>query len=98
MAGLLTDYYLAQRREAGAPAVDREHFDRIYELQSIQRCLKASGSFASFFNTRQDTRYLKYLRGTLQRVRQSLLAFPEYRGLHDILTDRGLFEMDFKFS
>jgi aminoglycoside/choline kinase family phosphotransferase len=98
MAGQLIDYYLENRVEAGESPVNRSHFDMIYELQSIQRCLKACGSFASFYNTRQDTRYLKYLRGTLQKVRQSLLNFPEYRGTHDLLTDRGLFEMEFKFS
>ena len=53
---------------------------------------------ASFYNTRNDTRYLKYLRGTLQRVHQALLIFPEHRELHDVLTDRGLFALDLKFS
>ncbi len=98
MTTTLLDYYLEKRKETGEKPVVREHFDLVYELQSIQRCLKACGSFASFFNTRQDTRYLKYLRPTLQKVRQALLVFPEYRELHDLLADRGLFEMETKFS
>jgi len=98
MASTLITYYLERRSDVGEPSVDRAQFELIYELQSIQRCLKACGSFTSFFNTRQDTRYLKYLKPTLTRVRQALLVFPEYRELHDLLTDRGVFEMDSKFS
>jgi len=98
MTTTLLDYYLEKRKDVGEKPVDREHFDLVYDLQSIQRCLKACGSFASFFNSRQDTRYLKYLRPTLQRVRQALLVFPEYRELHDLFTDRGLFEMETKFT
>ncbi|MDZ4678622.1 MAG: phosphotransferase [Oligoflexia bacterium] len=90
----LLNYYLEKRREFIPKPVDREHFDKIYDLQSIQRCLKACGSFASFFNTRNDTRYLKYIRSTLQRVRRALLKFPEHRELLDLLTDQGLFEKD----
>jgi aminoglycoside/choline kinase family phosphotransferase len=94
MAASLMDYYLERRKEFIPKAVDREHFDKIYELQSVQRCLKACGSFASFFNTRNDTRYLKYIRSTLQRVRKALLRFPEHRDLLNLLTDQGLFEKD----
>jgi aminoglycoside/choline kinase family phosphotransferase len=98
MESTLIDYYLECRVSVGETPVHKDEFNLIYELQSIQRCLKACGSFTSFFNTRQDTRYLKYLKSTLTRVRQALLVFPEYRQLHDLLTDRGVFEMDAKFS
>ncbi len=94
----MLDYYLNKRRTLQEPALSREQFDLVYEVQSIQRCLKACGSFASFYNTRQDTRYLKYIRGTLMRVRRSLLVFPEYRDLLDVLTDHGLFEKDIGLS
>jgi len=37
-------------------------------LQIIQRCYKACGSFSSFKNTRNDERYLKYIPGTLEQI------------------------------
>jgi aminoglycoside/choline kinase family phosphotransferase len=98
IATTLIDYYLEQRKEVGEKTIPREKFDLIFELQSIQRCLKACGSFASFFNTRQDTRYLKYLPETALRVKSSLQIFPEYRKTHDILNDRGVFEIDTKLT
>lgn len=102
MATALIDYYLERRKEFRASGrvddVSMEHFMRIYEIQTIQRCFKACGSFASFFNLRSDTRYLKYIGHTLQTVKKSLAAFNEYRGFHDILSDKGLFERKFEAS
>jgi len=94
IATTLLDYYLLRRIEIGEAPISREHFNLIYELQSIQRCLKACGSFASFFNMRQDRRYLKYVRPTITRVRKALLLFPEYKNFHNMLADQGLFETD----
>ncbi|MCC6277288.1 MAG: phosphotransferase [Oligoflexia bacterium] len=96
LAKKLTDYYLLKRKEHIKTPVNRDQFDLIFELQSVQRCLKACGSFASFYNTRQDTRYLKYIRGTLKRVKGALLYFPEYAELTDLLVSRGLFEKEIK--
>lgn len=73
----------------------RDQFNRIYELQSVQRCFKACGSFASFMNARGDTRYLKYLPRTLERIMQSLDYFPEYKILKNILIDAGALEKDY---
>lgn len=97
----LLGYYLDRRRDwaqehkASIGEISIEHFSRVYELQTIQRCFKACGSFASFFNLRSDTRYLKYLAPTLQRVRTSLAAFDEYRTFLTILDDHGVFEKTF---
>lgn len=93
-ADTLLDYYLEKRKTFDPKPVNRQHFDTIYEVQTIQRCLKACGSFASFYNTRNDTRYLKYIRHTLARVRKSLKLFPEYEMLFQVLNDHGLFERD----
>lgn len=73
----------------------KDHFDEIYELQSLQRCFKACGSFASFLNSRNDKRYLKYLPGTLKRVVKSLNHFPEYKILSDIIIDSGALEKNY---
>ncbi|MEK7357449.1 MAG: phosphotransferase [Bdellovibrionota bacterium] len=100
----LIGYYLDRRREY-AKTLDSRHtledpsierFNRIYEVQTIQRCFKACGSFASFRMLRNDTRYLKYLPPTLQTVKKSLTAFDEYRSFLDILVDNGLFDRKFE--
>lgn len=98
----LIGYYLDRRREVtkgrDLPEVSMENFMRIYEIQTIQRCFKACGSFASFYNLRNDTRYLKYIAPTLQTVKRSLFAFDEYRAFYNILNDQGVFERKFEVA
>jgi len=96
MANTLIDMYLAKSKEYLPKDFSREHFDRIYELQSIQRCFKACGSFASFYHQRQDHRYLKYLPGTLRRVMKAINEFPEYKVFADILIDSGALERKYE--
>jgi hypothetical protein len=92
----LMDYYLNASKEYLPKNFSRAHFDEVYELQSIQRCFKACGSFASFFNLREDRRYLKYLSGTLKRVLKSLTEFPAYKPFADVLIDSGALERKYE--
>lgn len=96
MAKNLIQYYLEKSSDYLPADFSREKFDRIYELQSIQRCFKACGSFASFFHLRQDRRYLKYLPGTLRRVLKALNEFPEYKVFADVLIDSGALERKYE--
>ena len=96
MTTILMDYYLELSMEYLPKNFSRGHFDEVYELQSIQRCFKACGSFASFYNLRDDRRYLKYLSGTLKRVLKSLNQFPEYKTFADILIDSGALERKYE--
>lgn len=96
MAKALIEDYLLKSKEFLPKSFSRSHFDEIYELQSIQRCFKACGSFASFFNLRNDRRYLKYLSGTLRRVLKSLTEFPQYKSFADILIDSGALERKYE--
>jgi N-acetylmuramate 1-kinase len=93
---MLMNYYFENSQVKKMKNFNQEHFDKIYELQSLQRCFKACGSFASFMNMRQDRRYLKYLSGTLKRVMKSLLHFPEYTLLQSILIDSGALEQNYE--
>ncbi len=95
-AKVLMDYYFENSNVKKSKNFSQEHFFKMYELQSLQRCFKACGSFASFMNTRQDRRYLKYLSGTLKRVMKSLLHFPEYTMLQSILIDAGALEKNYE--
>lgn len=92
----LMDYYLLQTKPFLPKNFSREHFNRIYEIQSLQRCFKACGSFASFYHQRGDKRYLKYLTPTLKRVIKGLNQFPQYKLFSDILLDSGALEKKFE--
>ena len=96
MSGLIKNEYISQMEALTHQPFSRQHFEYIYEIQSIQRCFKASGSFASFFHQRQDRRYLKYLSGTLNRVMKSLSQFPEYKLFYDVLVDSGALDKKYE--
>lgn len=89
--------YVDKARAAGPAGVIRPDFDEIFHLQLIQRCFKACGSFASFLNARNDTRYLKYLKPTVNLVARELVAdgnrFPV---LTAFLTGGDLLERDYE--
>jgi N-acetylmuramate 1-kinase len=60
-------------------------FLRLFHLAGIQRNFKAIGSFASFYQLRGDVRYLKFVGHTFEEIRASLLLFPEYSSLYEVL-------------
>jgi N-acetylmuramate 1-kinase len=91
----MLSYYLEQTDFVNSDQTSLEKFNIIYELQSVQRCFKACGSFASFMNAREDKRYLKYLPQTLKKVLRSLSYFPEYKLLSDLLIDAGALEKNY---
>lgn len=95
-ADKMLNYYFENTPFLKDRNMSKEQFNVIYELQSIQRCFKACGSFSSFMNTRNDRRYLKYLNGTLKRVMKSLSQFPEYKVLLDVLIDAGAFDKNYE--
>lgn len=95
-AGVLINYYLDGAKQFLPTSFSRGHFDEIYELQTVQRCFKACGSFSSFYMQRKDTRYLKYIGHTLKRVLKSLTHFPEYKVFSDILLDSGSLERKYE--
>lgn len=91
----MLNYYFENTKFVGTNENSKEKFFHIYELQSVQRCFKACGSFSSFLMTRNDHRYLKYLQPTLKRVGKALNHFPEYKVLSDILIDSGAYEKNY---
>jgi aminoglycoside/choline kinase family phosphotransferase len=96
MVDQLLDFYLQGARSFLPKDFSREKFDLIFELQSVQRCFKACGSFSSFYMQRGDTRYLKYIAGTLKRVLKSLHFFPEYRLFSDLIIDSGALDKKYE--
>ncbi|OUR92888.1 hypothetical protein A9Q84_20465 [Halobacteriovorax marinus] len=78
----LKEYYFKH-----SPSIDQsqEQFDRLYDLMTIQRVLKAIGSFSYIYETRKDIRYVKYIGYGFEKVRNKLKKYPEYLELYNLL-------------
>lgn len=92
----LIGHFANQMEKQGMDCSLNAEFQEIYEMQSLQRALKACGSFASFYVTRGDTRYLKYIPKTIRQVLKSSLLFPELSEFSTWLVDLGLSEKKYE--
>src|SRR5713101_6480932 len=72
--------YLEGRAKASAP-LDRVTFQRLFDLTSIQRDLKAAGRFVYIALEKRNDRYLQHIPRTLGYVRRNL---EHYRDLHPL--------------
>lgn len=80
----LLEYYLRRREEEEAPQ-DRGEFVRVFNVASLQRNLKAIGTFASQQTVRGNDSYLQYIPTTLSHIRENLLQHEEFSPLADAL-------------
>lgn len=87
--------YLTKAKATGPKGVIRPDFADMFRLQIIQRCFKACGSFSSFYNARNDTRYLKYIKHTAQLVARTLEEDGSLPLMTSLLTQNGLLEKDY---
>jgi N-acetylmuramate 1-kinase len=67
----LLEYYIECMLQNGREVI-REPFYKIYEWMSLQRNLKAIGTFAYQHKVLGNDRYLKYIEPTLNYIRQTL--------------------------
>lgn len=91
----LLSHYLTEAKSFLPKNFSSEQFLETLQIQRIQRCFKACGSFASFYNMRQDRRYLKYLPATIKQISMTLKQFPQYQDFLSIIEQKGLFERKF---
>ena len=96
LASLLRDSYVeleedfvADRaeefRQRAVPGETRDTFLRRLELMSIQRNLKALGTFGYMGSVRGSRVYLPYIPRTLEHLRRNLARYPELSGLRRAL-------------
>ena len=96
LASLLRDSYVTldeefvsdraeEFRQKGAPSEARETFQQRLELMSIQRNLKALGTFGYMAVVRSNPVYLPYIPGTLAHVKRNLARHPELASLASVL-------------
>lgn len=78
-------WYLEQRDRLEGIQTDRRYFRRIFDLTSLQRNLKAAGTFGYMARVKGKDRYLKHLPDTFEYVRQNLHKHPELDDLRTAL-------------
>lgn len=72
-------YFLSVRRRLGLPALDEERFANEFRLQTIQRCLKAAGTFSFQSVNRGKTYFVPFIKPMFRislRSSESLGRFP----------------------
>jgi len=96
LASLLRDSYVdldeefvaemaEEFRQRAVPGDTRDTFQRRLELMSIQRNLKALGTFGYQGAVRGSRVYLPYIPRTLANARRNLARYPEFSGLRRAL-------------
>lgn len=73
------------RADTGALAAYQADFRRRFDLMSLQRNLKALGTFGFQTTTRQNPVYIQYMPRTLRNVRRNLQRYPRFGRLQDLL-------------
>ena len=69
------NYYLVKSREMGVSWCDKDEFVYRFDLMSIQRNLKACGTFGYMAVVRGDKSYLRYLEPTFRYVKENSVRF-----------------------
>jgi len=85
----LIAFFLANRDSHGHPAqvgrTYQDEFRRRFDLMSLQRNLKALGTFGYQTTTRQNPVYIQYMPRTLRNVRRNLERYPRFGRLRELL-------------
>jgi N-acetylmuramate 1-kinase len=82
----LIERYIQGKEKVEDRPVDRQEFHRIFDRMSIQRNLKAVGTFAFQAVVKENPRYLEYIPKTLAYVRKTLEARPDLQAMRKTLT------------
>ena len=83
----LVDAFIQKKQELANLTIDREEFVRVFDLMSIQRNLKAIGTFGYQKKIKNNDRYMRYIEPTLEYVRQAFTRRTELKSLHTILSE-----------
>ncbi len=81
----LLSYYLQRMEEEESQPIAHSPFLKIFDLMSIQRNLKAIGTFAFQYMEHKNERYLEYLDPTLQHIQDTICSQPDLEPLGKIL-------------
>ena len=81
----LLDYYLQLMEQEEGHPISLSSFLKIFDWMSVQRNLKAIGTFAFQYTEHKNERYLEFLEPTLQYVRDTIHSRTDLKPLGQIL-------------
>lgn len=81
----LLNYYLQRMEQEEKQQIPRAAFLKIFDAMSVQRNLKAIGTFAFQYMENKNERYLEYINPTLQYIRDTIHSQPNLEPLGQIL-------------
>lgn len=81
----LIEYYISKKELIEGEKIGRGEFRRIFDYMSVQRNLKAVGTFAFQKMAKGNDRYLKHIPPTLNYVKVNLEKYEAFAGLKKIL-------------
>jgi aminoglycoside/choline kinase family phosphotransferase len=81
----LLDYYIQCLEAESGQRIDRDAFDQLFDYVAIQRCLKATGTFAAMATVRQRPQYLQYIAPTLTYLQPLLQRYQVLQPLARLL-------------
>jgi aminoglycoside/choline kinase family phosphotransferase len=80
-------FFLALRDGRMPTPSDPAEFRRRFDLMSLQRNLKALGTFGFQTTSRQNTVYIQYIPRTLTFARTNLVRYPRFARLRELLAE-----------
>ena len=80
-------FFLAERESRGLKAIDPNFFDEEFQLQTVQRCLKAIGTFSFQSIVRGKTHFIPYIEPMLLIVRQAAEKLNRFPNLQNIIAE-----------
>ena len=81
----LMDYYIQCMEAETGRRTDRDAFNQLFDYVAIQRCLKATGTFAAMAVVRQRPQYLPYIPPTLAYLQPLLQRYHVLQPLAGLL-------------
>ncbi len=81
----LLEYYVDQKEEIESVKINMEEFVRLFDFTSIQRNLKACGTFAFLYKVKNKKGYARYIKNTLKYVKRNLEKYEELLPLKRLL-------------
>jgi aminoglycoside/choline kinase family phosphotransferase len=81
-------FFLDQREKSGLEIIDEAEFEREFRLQTIQRCLKAIGTFSNQIANRNKEHYRQYINPMFKIVLRACENLDKFPALQKIIKDK----------
>lgn len=81
------EYFLAEREKLGLDNIDKEKFNYEFDLMTIQRCLKAIGTFSNQASNFGKTQYIQFIDPMFKVVLEACERLQRFPNLQRIITN-----------